>query len=147
MLAAEWVAVTGAENRAAGANGLSALVAGGTVGRAMYPTTLGAGFEAGWAEAPGAAGSGATLQVDITLVAPAIGVCAARGAGGAAYLVAGAAAYLVFGAGDFVAARAVFGALHAEGGLVDVAGEGMGGAGGATTRGADTGTGRTDRSV
>ena len=147
MLTAKRMTVTGAGDRATFPNRLLAFMAGQGVCRTMNAATLRASSDAGWAKAPGAAPSSARLKMNSAVVASAMGIGAARGAGGAANLAAGATAHLILCAGNFVAAGAARCAVGAERRLVDMAGECMRWATGAATGGAGTRTGDAERSV
>lgn len=141
MLAAERVPVTGADDCAASPNWLLAFVAGQGMRWTMGMPTLCACGETGWTKTICAARSGAVLKMNVAMIAAAVGICAARGAGGAAHLAAGAAQHLISGAGHFVAARAAHGAIDAERCLINMTGEGMGGTTGAPAGGAGAGAG------
>src|SRR5579859_2616284 len=133
MLAAERMAVTGATDSAARPDCLLAFVAGQGMRWAVGATALRAGLEAGWAKTPGAAWCSAALKVDSAVVAAALRIGAARCAVGTSNLATGAAAYLIFGASGFFAAGAAHHAIDADGGLVNMAGQGMRWATGAST--------------
>lgn len=145
MLAAERVPVTGAEDHAASPHWLLTFVAGQGMRRTVGMTALRACCETGWAKTACAANSGAALEMNVAMVAVTVGVRAARSTGGAAHLAAGAAKHLISGAGYFVAAGAAHSAIDAEWGLINMAGEGMGGTAGASTGGAGAGAGDANR--
>ncbi len=85
--------------------------------------------------------------MNLAVVALAVGVCTAGGAGCAANLAAGAAAHLIFCTCDLVAAGTARRAVDTERRLIDVTGQGMGWATRAATGGADTGAGDAERPV
>lgn|SRR5579885_1516702 len=85
--------------------------------------------------------------MNLAVIALAVRVCAAGGAGCAANLAAGAAAHLIFCACDLVAAGTARRAVDTERRLINVTGQRMGWATRAATGGADARAGDAERPV